>query len=192
GKELMREYKRGLPTTRGIRGRGLFANRSRRYQFVSAIERGARRASYAHLHRLLERAAESGEVLPPTLLDTIACNYFYDQIVAIEGLSEWTTMYDLTVDGQHSFVVNGFVCHNSQGSEYPAVVIPLHTQHYKMLQRNLLYTGLTRGKQLVVLVGSSKALGLAVRRQAAAERYSALCRRLQEESKRQEAETPEA
>ena len=49
--------------------------------------------------------------------------------------------------------------HKSQGSEYPAVVIPVHTQHYVMLQRNLLYTAVTRGKRLVVLVGSRKALG---------------------------------
>ena len=47
--------------------------------------------------------------------------------------------------------------HKSQGSEYPAVVIPLTTQHYPMLQRNLLYTGVTRGKRLVVLVGQRKA-----------------------------------
>src|SRR5208283_1820684 len=70
--------------------------------------------------------------------------------------------------------------HKSQGSEYPAVVIPLHMQHFMMLQRNLLYTGLTRGKKLVVLVGSRKALAAAVRRQDTVQRYSALCRRLQE------------
>jgi UvrD-like helicase family protein len=46
--------------------------------------------------------------------------------------------------------------HKSQGSEYPAVVIPIMTQHYAMLQRNLLYTGITRGKKLVVLVGQKK------------------------------------
>jgi exodeoxyribonuclease V alpha subunit len=71
--------------------------------------------------------------------------------------------------------------HKAQGSEYPAVVIPLHTQHYLMLQRNLLYTGITRGKRLVVLVGNRKALSLAVRRQDTARRYSALDRRLQAE-----------
>jgi exodeoxyribonuclease V alpha subunit len=54
--------------------------------------------------------------------------------------------------------------HKSQGSEYPAVVMPVVTQHYAMLQRNLLYTGLTRGKRLVVLVGQRKAVGIAVRR----------------------------
>ena len=46
--------------------------------------------------------------------------------------------------------------HKSQGNEYPAVVIPLLTQHYVLLQRNLLYTGITRGKKLVILIGSKK------------------------------------
>jgi exodeoxyribonuclease V alpha subunit len=54
--------------------------------------------------------------------------------------------------------------HKSQGSEFPCAVIPLHTQHYMMLQRNLLYTGVTRGKELVILVGTKKALGMAVKR----------------------------
>jgi exodeoxyribonuclease V alpha subunit len=48
--------------------------------------------------------------------------------------------------------------HKSQGSEFPAVVMPLATQHYKLLQRNLIYTGITRGKRLLVLVGQKKAL----------------------------------
>ncbi|MBV8118413.1 MAG: ATP-binding domain-containing protein [Alphaproteobacteria bacterium] len=52
----------------------------------------------------------------------------------------------------------------SQGSEYRAVVIPLTTQHYPMLQRNLIYTGVTRGKRLLVLVGQRKALTIAVKR----------------------------
>lgn len=64
--------------------------------------------------------------------------------------------------------------HKSQGSEYGAVVIPLHTQHFLMLQRNLLYTGITRGKKLVALVGSRRALTLAVQRQDTTRRYSAL------------------
>jgi exodeoxyribonuclease V alpha subunit len=74
-----------------------------------------------------------------------------------------------------------FACsiHKSQGSEYAAVVIPLHTQHYVMLQRNLLYTGVTRGKKLVALVGSRKALSIAVQRQDTAFRYSMLRQRLQ-------------
>jgi len=68
--------------------------------------------------------------------------------------------------------------HKSQGSEFPAVVIPVHTQHYMMLQRNLLYTGITRGKRLVVLVGMTKAVAIATKRADAIRRYSALCQRL--------------
>jgi exodeoxyribonuclease V alpha subunit len=64
--------------------------------------------------------------------------------------------------------------HKSQGSEYPAVVIPVLTQHYTMLQRNLLYTGVTRGKQLVVLVGQKKAVAIAVRNVAGRRRWSKL------------------
>ena len=60
--------------------------------------------------------------------------------------------------------------HKSQGSEYPAVVIPIATQHYTLLQRNLIYTAITRGKQLVVLIGQSKALNMAVRNEEAAKR----------------------
>ena len=64
--------------------------------------------------------------------------------------------------------------HKSQGSEYPAVVIPLVTQHYAMLARNLLYTGVTRGKRLVVLVGQRRALAIAVRNGSGRRRWSKL------------------
>ncbi|HYE35653.1 ATP-dependent RecD-like DNA helicase [Methylocaldum sp.] len=71
--------------------------------------------------------------------------------------------------------------HKAQGSEYPAVVIPLALQHYTLLERNLLYTGVTRGKQLVVLIAQPKALALAVRRQTSARRLTNLAVRLQDE-----------
>ncbi len=68
--------------------------------------------------------------------------------------------------------------HKSQGSEYPAVLIPVTTQHYLMLQRNLLYTGVTRGKRMVVLVGQRKAVAIAVRNASGRRRYSKLRERL--------------
>ncbi len=68
--------------------------------------------------------------------------------------------------------------HKSQGSEYPVVVMPVMTQHFMMLQRNLLYTGITRAKRLVVLVGSKKALAIAVNNNRVADRYSRLAERL--------------
>jgi exodeoxyribonuclease V alpha subunit len=64
--------------------------------------------------------------------------------------------------------------HKSQGSEYPAVIIPVLTQHYAMLQRNLLCTGVTRGKRLVVLVGQKKAVAIAVRNASGRRRWSKL------------------
>jgi exodeoxyribonuclease V alpha subunit len=77
--------------------------------------------------------------------------------------------------------------HKSQGSEYPAVIIPVLTQHYAMLQRNLLYTGVTRGKRLVVMVGQQKAVAIAVRNASGGRRWSKLAERLSREN---EALTP--
>jgi len=71
--------------------------------------------------------------------------------------------------------------HKSQGSEFPAVVIPLTTQHYMLLERNLVYTGVTRGKHLVVLVAEPRALAIAVRRFESVQRRSRLAQRLRDE-----------
>jgi exodeoxyribonuclease V alpha subunit len=82
-----------------------------------------------------------------------------------DDLDELTLAYAATV-------------HKSQGSEYPAVIVPVHTQHYVMLQRSLLYTAVTRGKKLVVLIGSRKALRIAVGNAEVAARGSRLAARL--------------
>ena len=68
--------------------------------------------------------------------------------------------------------------HKSQGSEYPVVIFPLFMQHYILLSRNLLYTGLTRAKQLAILVGPTKAIGVAINRIMDRQRYTALADRL--------------
>ena len=93
---------------------------------------------------------------------------------------------ELTVDFDGREVIYGFTeldelvlayattIHKSQGSEYPAVVIPMTTQHYVMLQRNLVYTGVTRGKRLVVLVGQRKALAIAIKGGGTRRRWSKL------------------
>ncbi len=68
--------------------------------------------------------------------------------------------------------------HKSQGSEYPAVVLPILSQHYLLLQRNLIYTAVTRGKRLVVMVGSKKALAMGVKNESTLKRYTRLAERL--------------
>ena len=86
--------------------------------------------------------------------------------------------------GELDHLVPAYACtiHKSQGSEVPAVVIPILTQHYRMLQRNLLYTGLTRGKRLVVLVGQKKALAMAVRNHLGRGRWTKLADWLKSDS----------
>ncbi len=75
----------------------------------------------------------------------------------------------------HAYAIS---IHKAQGSEFPVAVIPLLTTHYMMLQRNLLYTAVTRAQKLVVLVGSPRAIGIAVKADRAKERYSGLAQRL--------------
>jgi exodeoxyribonuclease V alpha subunit len=75
----------------------------------------------------------------------------------------------------HAYAVS---IHKSQGSEYPAVVIPILTQHYILLQRNLLYTGVTRGKKLVVIIGTKKAMAIAIGNNKTQKRYTLLSKRV--------------
>ena len=97
-------------------------------------------------------------------LDTSELTARFDGRAVVYGFGELDTLvpaYAATI-------------HKSQGSEYPAIVIPVLTQHYTMLQRNLLYTGVTRGKRLVVLVGQKKAVAIAVRNVSGRRRWSKL------------------
>jgi exodeoxyribonuclease V alpha subunit len=84
---------------------------------------------------------------------------------------EWSEAEELTL-------AYAITVHKSQGSEFPAVVMPVLTQHFIMLQRNLLYTGVTRAKKLCVLVGSKKAIAMAVKNNKISERWSGLAKRL--------------
>ena len=75
--------------------------------------------------------------------------------------------------------VYAMTIHKSQGSEYPAVVIPILTQHYVLLQRNLIYTAVTRGRRLVVLIGTRKALAIGIKNNKTRLRFTGLQHRLQ-------------
>ena len=110
-----------------------------------------------------------GRVLAIEHLDKKVYLQFPDKQVAYDtaDLGELVLAYATTV-------------HKAQGSEYPAVVIPLHTQHYLMLQRNLLYTGITRAKECVVIVGTKRALGICIRNNQVMQRNGYLAERLQE------------
>jgi len=95
-----------------------------------------------------------------------------EQEVAVR-FEERTVRYDFS-ELDELVLAYAISVHKSQGSEYPAVILPLHPSHYVMLQRNLLYTAITRGKRLVVLVGSRKALAIAVKNVKTERRYANL------------------
>ena len=156
----------------------------------------------SHLHR---QGPRRGEVTSPISRTAggfrvgdkvmqVRNNYDYDvfngdigRVLAIEPLDKKVYIqfpdkqvaYD-TADLGELVLAYATTVHKAQGSEYPAVVIPLHTQHYLMLQRNLLYTGITRAKECVVIVGTKRALGICIRNNQVMQRNSYLAERLQE------------
>lgn len=113
---------------------------------------------------------------------------FNGDIGRVTDIDEVEQLVRVTVDGREVGYDFGsldelrlaYACsiHKSQGSEYPCVVLPLHTQHFVMLQRNLLYTGLTRAKRLAILVGESRALATAIGNKRVRPRFSRLAERL--------------
>jgi exodeoxyribonuclease V alpha subunit len=106
----------------------------------------------------------------------VECIDLEDQAVTVR-MDDRDVVYDfLELDELvHAYAIS---IHKAQGSEFPAVVVPLLTTHYIMLQRNLLYTGITRAQRLVVLVGTPRAIGIAVTASRAHQRYSGLAERL--------------
>jgi exodeoxyribonuclease V alpha subunit len=113
---------------------------------------------------------------------------FNGDIGSIEAIDDENRTVSVVFDGREvaydradlDELVLAYACsiHKSQGSEYPCVVLPVHTQHYVMLQRNLLYTGITRARKLVVLVGSRRALAIAVKNDRTAARFTQMAARL--------------
>jgi exodeoxyribonuclease V alpha subunit len=77
----------------------------------------------------------------------------------------------------HAYAIS---VHKSQGSEYPCIVMPVLTQHYLLLQRNLLYTAITRAQRLVILIGTRRAIAIAVKNNRVSQRHTALDWRLQQ------------
>jgi exodeoxyribonuclease V alpha subunit len=110
---------------------------------------------------------DMGAVEAIDLEDQMLAVRFADRIVAYDSAD--------ALELSHGFAVS---IHKSQGSEYPAVVIPLHAQHYMMLSRNLLYTALTRAKKTVVLIGTTKAIGMAMHNLEAMRRFTGLVGKL--------------
>ena len=189
------------PMRRGVLGT---ENLNKRLQEVLNIEYTAPAAhplqkarfgprTYNEAQRFGNQPATAGGFRVGDKVMQVRNNYDYDvfngdigRVIAIERLDKKVhiqypdkqVVYD-TADLGELVLAYATTIHKAQGSEYPAVVIPLHTQHYLMLQRNLLYTGITRAKERVVIVGTKKALGICIRNNQVMERNSYLAERLQ-------------
>jgi len=119
-----------------------------------------------------EREVFNGDVGFITNIDT------EEQEVTVQYL-ERSVIYDYA-DLNEIALAWSVSVHKSQGSEYPVVILPLYMQHYMMLTRNLFYTGLTRAKSLAIVVGSKKAISLALRSTDKQQRYTQLRERLEQ------------
>jgi exodeoxyribonuclease V alpha subunit len=119
-----------------------------------------------------DKSVYNGDIGRITAIDII------EQTLAV-NMDGQTVVYDFLETDEliHAYAIS---VHKSQGAEYPCVVMPVVTQHYMMLQRNLLYTAVTRARRLVILVGTRRAVQIAVRNNPVAKRYTALDWRLKQ------------
>ena len=166
-------------SSRGIKGKGLYANGERRIGQIFSKTRQGKMLTHQNIAEMTRYLESLGAIPPESLRSVSQSHHFYDKIIQVEPIGEQVEMYDIEVEDMHSFVAEGFICHNSQGSEYPVVVLAVHTQHFMLLQRNLLYTALTRAKKFAVLVGSQRAIAMAVKKQSDTKRHTRLKERLQ-------------
>jgi exodeoxyribonuclease V alpha subunit len=154
-------------------------------KLLSCLCRGNNRLAYHHVNTLVSETEDLGSLGPAAerFLRWQRRHWFYDEIVALEeGEAD---LYDLTVPGPHSYLSNGLVshnCHKMQGSEVRAIVLPVHRCFgSRMMQRNLVYTAISRARELCVLVGERSALSAAIRRNHHEKRMSRLAELLTRE-----------
>lgn len=167
GEGIVSDVKAALKTHFGESGGGRGQETFTPYRvavgtLLRRLGKGLNRLSYANLEAFSALFGELGLKLPSSVMELQALNYFYDTLETVEDTGKSCEMYDIEVEGTHSFVSNGFVCHNSQGSEYPAVVLVVHSSHSHMMQPKIIYTGLTRAKDFCVIAGDEKGLMMAV------------------------------
>ena len=181
GLDPVRDIQLLCPMNRGVAG--TYSMNKRLQQLLNPHENG-------QTLTLGERVFQCGDKVMQTVnnYDKNVFNGDMGYLVGMEmGEHRFTVDYDgKTVDydfADADQIVPAYAVtvHKSQGCEFPAVVMPMLSQHYMMLQRNLLYTGITRAKKLMVLVGSCKAVSMAVRNAVRAPRYSLLLDKLKHE-----------
>lgn len=176
-------FKKNEGRSRGIKGKGFCSKYRKVFNRSRAVAQKKNSMRYPLLWDLSQIAVQEGFDLPQEMQNCRNDEYYFDQIEAIEPV-ERVQMYDMEVEKDHSYISSSCYSHNSQGSEYQYVILPFVNQFGKMLlQRNLLYTALTRAKLKVILVGHESAVERAISNASVHKRNTRLgerlCRNLQ-------------
>jgi intein/homing endonuclease len=176
---FLQEYTKHSGPTKGVKGKGLTNNRKTQTALLNA-RRGVNKFRLPLLHKMQDIARSEKFELPDIIQKELDNPRYYSRIAKIEELPQ-EDMYDLTVDGAHSYTINGAFCHNSQGLEYPWVILPFIRAHGNLLlQRNLLYTAITRAKKKVIVLGQASALEYAIQNDKIQKRNTRFSERIKE------------
>lgn len=168
GKEIVEQFLINFQNkegeSRGIKGKGLLSKYKSIYIRCRLVIQGKNKMRYPLLQALEQLCKNEGVEIPPLMKQCIEDNYYFDIVNSKNEILDKVPMYDLEIEDDHSYSTPHFICHNSQGSEYSIVIIPLIKAHGTLLlQRNLLYTAITRAKKKVVLIGQTSAIEQAIK-----------------------------
>jgi len=171
GKQLVsifkENFKQSFPNTRGVKGLGLHSQYRRLNIKLNDILRDKnklRRPVLEEIFRVsLELEGIKGSYKTPEVIRRVyEENLYFDEVIGVQVCPD-EEMIDIEVEEDNIFVMDGFITHNSQGLEYPLVILPFIKAHgNNMLQRNLLYTAITRAKKKVIVLGQGSAIQKAI------------------------------
>ncbi len=143
-------------------------------RFLSAVVAGTRSLNDMNLEIVAKGVSGLGQIGPWGALAQLISDrgLFFDKVTDVS--SGEAEVFDIEVPGDHSFIGNGIVCHNSQGSEVPCALCVVHSSHSYMLHRNLFYTAVTRARQRAIILGDAKGIQRAARIHRVDERQTIL------------------
>lgn len=167
-------------SSRGIQGKELFSRYKSLSLQINAVLTDINKMRQPLLDDVLKISSIEGIPAHPLLQQVYDQKLYFDEIISVKNTGIKVEMCDIEVSKEHSYIAEGFICHNSQGTEYPLVILCLLKAHGSMLlQRNLLYTGLTRAKKKVIVIGQASAIEAAITNDKIQRRNTAFKERLQ-------------
>lgn len=183
GKDIVEQFLSSFQSnegkSRGIKGKGLLSRYGSIYKRCRSVIQGVNEMRYPLLYALENICRNENIEIPPLMNQCLSDIYYFDKIISKKENTNRVAMYDLEVEEDHSYTTPDFICHNSQGSEYSIVILPLIKAHGTMLlQRNLLYTAITRAKKKVILIGQTSAIEQAIRNDKIQKRNTVLSERI--------------